>query len=205
MTRTNRLKELVLQALEHERCGLQVYETAVNCAQNPDLREEWQKYMSETQNHADVLERLCAQLGFDAEEETPGRQVVRHLGDALLGAMELAKAAGDPVAAELVACECVVLAETKDHLNWTLLGTCAVGAEGLNRSALQRLVPRALDQEPGPQRRDTAPGRAPKSEYGDGRGQGRGLCQKLASSHEPRTAMKVWPAAPESSFKNTLV
>lgn len=136
MTRTNRIKELVLQALEHERCGLQVYETAVNCAQNPDLREEWQKYMSETQNHADVLERLCAQLGFDAEEETPGRQVVRHLGDALLGAMELAKAAGDPVAAELVACECVVLAETKDHLNWTLLGTCAVGAEGLNRSAL---------------------------------------------------------------------
>lgn len=137
MTRTNRIKELVLQALEHERCGLQVYELAVNCAQNPDLREEWQKYMSETQNHADVLERLCARLGFDPEEETPGRQVVRHIGDSLLGAMELAKNAGDPVAAELVACECVVLAETKDHLNWTLLGTCALGAEGVDRNALK--------------------------------------------------------------------
>ena len=34
----------------------------------------------------------------------------------------LAKQAGDPVAAQLVAAECVVDAETKDHANWELIG-----------------------------------------------------------------------------------
>jgi len=32
------------------------------------------------------------------------------------------RAAGDPDAAQLVAGECVVLAETKDHANWELIG-----------------------------------------------------------------------------------
>jgi RNA-splicing ligase RtcB len=40
----------------------------------------------------------------------------------LVKAMEMALAAGDPEAAELVAAECVVHAETKDHLNWELIG-----------------------------------------------------------------------------------
>jgi len=47
---------------------------------------------------------------------------VRHIGKALVQAMEMALAAGDPEASELVAAECVTLAETKDHLNWTLIG-----------------------------------------------------------------------------------
>ena len=36
--------------------------------------------------------------------------------------MKMALAANDPVAAELVACETVVLAETKDHFDWQLVG-----------------------------------------------------------------------------------
>ena len=46
-----RLEELLLQSLETERGGVQVYETAVRCAQNDDLKKEWQKYLEETQNH----------------------------------------------------------------------------------------------------------------------------------------------------------
>jgi len=45
-------------------------------------------------------------------------------------AMEMALAAGDANAAELVAGECVVLAETKDHLNWELIGHVAKHATG---------------------------------------------------------------------------
>ena len=46
--------------------------------------------------------------------------------------MTMALQAGDPAAAELVACECVVLAETKDHADWELIGKCAehMGAKG---------------------------------------------------------------------------
>ena len=39
------LKELLLQSLEHERGGVKVYETALKCAINDDLKEEWQEYL----------------------------------------------------------------------------------------------------------------------------------------------------------------
>jgi hypothetical protein len=40
----------------------------------------------------------------------------------------MAQKGGDADAAEIVAAECVVLAETKDHLNWELIGEAARNA-----------------------------------------------------------------------------
>jgi rubrerythrin len=116
------VEELLLQALETELGGVQVYETALRCAQDDDLREEWQEYHEQTQRHVEIVQELCQQVGIDTEKETPGRKVVRHLGESLVEAMEMAlkEAPGD--AAQLVACECVTLAETKDHQNWSLIG-----------------------------------------------------------------------------------
>jgi hypothetical protein len=52
--------------------------------------------------------------------------------------MERAKAAGGyPAAVQRVACECIVLAETKDHLNWELLTKCAAHLRGDHRRALE--------------------------------------------------------------------
>jgi len=44
--------------------------------------------------------------------------------------MEMALKSGTPETAELVACECVVIAETKDHLNWELIGKCSTKLRG---------------------------------------------------------------------------
>jgi hypothetical protein len=49
----------------------------------------------------------------------------------------MAIAAADPAGAELVACECVVLAETKDHSNWELIGKVAEADSG-DRAKLLR-------------------------------------------------------------------
>src|SRR4029453_5898423 len=117
--------ELVYQALETEMGGVKVYRTAIRCAQNADLKEEWEKYLEQTENHERILRDVCDKLSLDAEKQTPGRQVVRHKGAALVGAMELALRAGDLAAAQLVACECVVDAETKDHQNWELIAQVA--------------------------------------------------------------------------------
>jgi ferritin-like metal-binding protein YciE len=127
---TKQFNELILQSLEHELGGLQVYETALKCVVNDELREEWEKYLEETRSHVEALTTVCRRLEIDASEETPGRSVVRHLGAALVDAMEMALASGTPEAAELVACECVVIAETKDHLNWELIGKCAKKLRG---------------------------------------------------------------------------
>jgi hypothetical protein len=141
------LKELVLQSLTHERGGVLVYETARECAVNPDLREEWTTYHSQTQNHVAVLTEVCASLGLDAGEMTPGCRIVQYTGKALVMAMKMALAEGDASAAQLVACECVVLAETKDHADWELLGQCAQVLEGEAGSVLTAAVGQIEDEE----------------------------------------------------------
>ncbi len=145
--KVEQIEELVLQSLEHEIGGVKVYEAAVACAVHPALKEEWKHYLDQTRTHVQALELLCESLGIDATRETPGRAVVRYLGGALVEAMKKAAAAGNPTAAELVACECVVLAETKDHLDWELLGKCGQKLEGEKGEALRRAYDGIEDQE----------------------------------------------------------
>jgi rubrerythrin len=140
-------KELLYQALETETGGIQIYETAVSCAVNEDLKEEWEKYLEQTQNHERILKDVFETLALDPEVETPGRKVVRHLGESLVKAMQMAKAAGKPEAAELVAAECVVLAETKDHLNWELLSQVAEKLTGKEKTTIQEAVEEVEEEE----------------------------------------------------------
>lgn len=114
--------ELLLQALEAERGGIGVYTAAIQAASNDDLRKEWKKYLGETRKHERVLTDVLKALDLDPEQASPGRDIVRHQGASLVKAIEMAIANGDAAAAQLVAAECVVLAETKDHLNWELIG-----------------------------------------------------------------------------------
>ena len=144
---TKQFGELILQSLEHELGGMQVYETALKCVVNDELREEWEKYLEETRSHVEALTTVCRSLEIDASEETPGRDVVRHLGAALVDAMEMALASGTPEAAELVACECVVIAETKDHLNWELIGKCAKKLRGDAARAVTEAHEQVEEQE----------------------------------------------------------
>ena len=144
---TKQLKELLLQALEHEKGGVQVYETALKCVMNADLREEWEQYLEETRKHVRILTDVFTALKLDPYEETPGRQVVRYLGSSLVQAMQMALTSGPPEAAQLVACECVVLAETKDHLDWELIGKCADKLTGTEAKALKDAYEQVEDQE----------------------------------------------------------
>lgn len=125
----NRMHMLLLEALEHERGGVLVYQAAISCAENRGLRAEWTKYLQETEEHVTALTEVCEELRLDPEQETPVRAIVKKLGEALVDAMETALANAPPADAELVACECVVVAETKDHLNWELLSKLVTAGE----------------------------------------------------------------------------
>ena len=127
---SKQLTELLLQALETERGGIQVYTAAIRAAQNEELKEEWQEYLEQTRTHEQILVRVFGELGMDTEQQSPGRSVVAQQGESLVAAIKLAIDTADPAAAELVAAECVVLAETKDHLNWELIGHVAKHAAG---------------------------------------------------------------------------
>jgi rubrerythrin len=141
------LTELLYQALETEKGGVQVYRTAIRCAQNSDLKEEWEKYLEQTENHERILQDVCTAFGLDPSAETPGRSVVRHIGQSLVKAMEMALSSGPPEAAELVAAECVVHAETKDHLNWELMGQAIEKLSGAQKKALKDAYDEVEEQE----------------------------------------------------------
>jgi hypothetical protein len=116
--------------METELGGEQVYLAALACAVDPGLKKEWQHYLEETRTHQTVVRSVCDALGLDPDAQSPSRAVVRHIGESLVKAMQLARQGGDAQAAQLVACECVVHAETKDHANWELLGKVAQVATG---------------------------------------------------------------------------
>jgi hypothetical protein len=61
--------------------------------------------------------------------------------------MEMATQAGDAAAAQIVAAECVVLAETKDHQNWTLLNQVSEQASGKLATAIRNAVEAVEDEE----------------------------------------------------------
>jgi ferritin-like metal-binding protein YciE len=145
--KTQQVEELVLQSLEHELGGVKIYAKAIECAMRPDLKKEWEKYFEQTKSHVAALESVCKSMGIDVTRETPGRAVVRHTGGGLLQAMKMAQGSGDAAAAQLVACECVVLAETKDHADWELLTKCAEHLKGEAAKALKTACEEVEDQE----------------------------------------------------------
>jgi hypothetical protein len=126
---------------------VQVYTTALRCVQNEELKEEWQKYLEQTTRHVDIMKSVCEQLGLEAEKDTPGRQIVRDKGMALVAFMEAGLKGGKPEAAELVACECVVDAETKDHQNWELMRMVSEKLTGEEKKALSEACDEVEEEE----------------------------------------------------------
>jgi rubrerythrin len=143
----SQVENLLYEALETEMGGVQVYTNAVECAQNEDLKKEWEEYLEQTQRHEEILRNVFEKLGLDPEKETPGRRIVRHQGESLVEAIQMARKGGEPDAAQIVAAECVVLAETKDHQNWELIGEVSKKATGETKKVLSEAHDEVEDEE----------------------------------------------------------
>lgn len=140
------IEELLYQALETELGGVLVYRSAVQCARNADLKKEWKKYGEQTKHHVEVLKSVFKTFGLDTEKQTPGRRIVHEKGKTLVAAMDMALK-NAPDAAQIVAAECVVDAETKDHMNWGLLGEAAKKLTGKEKAALTAAHDEIEDEE----------------------------------------------------------
>lgn len=133
---SSHLKELILQSLEHERGGVKLYKAALSCAIRADLKKEWTRYLEQTESHVAALTEICEAVGLDPFTTTPGTQVVKFSGLALVQAIEQARGTAGDAFAQIVAAECVVLAEVKDHLDWELLSAVAKQLTGRGRDLL---------------------------------------------------------------------
>jgi rubrerythrin len=141
------LRQLLYEALETEMGGVQVYKTAIRCAVNDELKEEWEEYLEQTQKHERIVRELLGKFNLDPDADTPGRKIVRHIGESLVKAMEMALESGKPEAAQIVAAECVVEAETKDHLNWELIYQVAEKSEGEEGKSLKEAHEQVEEEE----------------------------------------------------------
>lgn len=144
----NQVNELLYQSLENEIGGVLVYKTAIACAVNADVKKEWTEYLEETEEHVRILREVFEALDLDESAESPGREVVRHLGQSLVMAMTMAQKSGAPkAAAQLVAAECIVNAESKCHMDWELIGKVAKEMDGKAGAALKAAYDQVEDQE----------------------------------------------------------
>jgi rubrerythrin len=145
--KNEQLHQLLYEALETEMGGVQVYKTAIRCAINAELKEEWEEYLEQTEKHEQIVLDLLGKFKLDPDKDTPGRKIVRHIGESLVKAMEMALESGKPEAAQIVAAECVVEAETKDHLNWELLGLVAEKSKGEDHKVLKDALEQVEEEE----------------------------------------------------------
>lgn len=139
--------KLLYQALETEQGGANVYRTALQCVLDRELEEQWKEYLEQTKRHEVLMWNVCEVAGLDPRADNPGRFLVRHFGESLVQAIEMALELATPELAQLVAGECVVLAETKDHFNWTLLREVAKHTTGDLQKALSQACDAVEQQE----------------------------------------------------------
>jgi len=140
------LHQLLYEAFETEMGGVKVYKTAIRCAINDELKQEWEEYLGQTEEHERITRELLKKFKLDPDKETPGRKIVRQIGQSLVEAMEMALQ-GNPAAAQIVAAECVVEAETKDHLNWGLIGQIAEKTQGEDSKSLKEAHEKVEEEE----------------------------------------------------------
>src|SRR5215203_6056675 len=61
------VRELLYQALETEIGGVDIYTTALRCVENEELKEEWEEYLEQTENHVKVMEDVLTKLELDPD------------------------------------------------------------------------------------------------------------------------------------------
>ena len=73
--------ELLQQMHETELGGVKVYEAALTCVLNSDLKEEWERYLEQTKRHVEVVLKLMQALGVVPPRNTwpSGRKAHRRV------------------------------------------------------------------------------------------------------------------------------
>jgi hypothetical protein len=137
---------LLYQLLETELGGVAIYEKALECIVDESLRQEFTRYLEQTEDHVQIARQILEVFGYDPDQHHTARDLCRALNRTLLMMMEQALASGDMRHAQLVACDCVVQAETRDHLNWELAGELANHTNG-NPGKLLRAAYQNVEEE----------------------------------------------------------
>ena len=135
--------DLLSDMLAHERCGAQLYRSVAQRTNNPVLEERYRHFGEETVEHVAALERLITELGGDPAYVSPAARATEKAGTALLESTFLLGGSVDLMTLELVMLDAVLLAEAKDHANWSCL---AAMVEDLPGGQVREALDAAVDE-----------------------------------------------------------
>lgn len=123
------LREKLSEFLAVERGGLKLYDQALQIVKDAEVARKFRAFREQTSKHESILLRVMDELGMDPSYVSPGAKLAEQKAASLLNTMMASD--GGPATgissadAEMNAIENIVLAETKDHADWELLGKIA--------------------------------------------------------------------------------
>ena len=128
------LLDMLSEFLMVEQGGLQLYRTALARCTNSELKSRYTEFLQETSHHREVLVDLIQELGGDPSYISPTARVAQFKASKLLEAAVVIDGLSQPEI-ELSDLENVLLAETKDHADWSLLEQMAeqTGKSGIGK------------------------------------------------------------------------
>lgn len=117
------LMEVLSEFLAIEMGGQKLYEKALGLVSDSEVRTKFREFHRQTIKHQKVLTDVIHRLGGNTRAQSPTAKVATEKAQALLRSMDRNGLSKDQ--AELNAIENIVLAETKDHADWELIGKIA--------------------------------------------------------------------------------
>jgi rubrerythrin len=140
--------DLLSDMLCHERCGAHLYRSVAARTNNPVLKRQYEHFGEETVEHVDILETLISQLGGDPMYVSPAARATEKADSSLVESTFMLAGSVDVMTQELVMLDAVMLAEAKDHANWSGLSQLVdTFPEGELRDHVRRAVEQVEPQE----------------------------------------------------------
>jgi rubrerythrin len=117
------LMDVLSEFLAVEMGGQKLYEKALTLVSDSEVKTKFREFHRQTIKHQRVLTDVINKLGGNTRAQSAGAKVATEKAQALLTSMGGNGLSKDQ--AELNAIENIVLAETKDHADWELIGKIA--------------------------------------------------------------------------------
>ena len=114
------LHNVLSEFLAVEKGGQKLYEKAVTLVLDSEVRTKFREFHKQTVNHQKILTEVIEQLGGNPRVMSRTAKVATKKAQGLLATMGRTGITAEE--AELNAVENIVLAETKDHADWELIG-----------------------------------------------------------------------------------
>ncbi len=141
------LANLLSAFAAHERCGVHLYRTVSTLTQYPDWRERYEEFKAQTEEHVRILSELITTLRGDPMYVSPLARMTQFTNTKLMESI-LLDGSVDGLTRELTMIEAVLLAESKCHANWELLGQIAAQMRDATAArAIREAVEQVEDQE----------------------------------------------------------